>query len=57
MFCGLRHQVSKDQEVYEEITLLDLKIRYGGTPEGRRYIADIETSQKGKRHPDPKAAF
>lgn len=42
-----RQQISKDQEVYEEICLVDLQVRYGSTPEGRKYIEDIVSSQKG----------
>lgn len=31
----LRTQHAKDQDIYTEITLLDLKMRYGSTDEGR----------------------
>ena len=47
--------MSKDSEVFEELALVDIKQRYGGTPEGQAYINDIIKSQKGQRHPDAKA--
>ena len=49
--------MSKEQEVYEELCLIDIKQRYSGSPAGLQYIQDIINSQKGRRHPDPKACF
>lgn len=37
----LRSQVAKDHEVFEEITLLDLRLRYGETEAGRRLFLEL----------------
>lgn len=46
-----RCKTTKDKEVFTEITLLDLKLRYEGTEAGKQYVKDIVDSQKGTPNP------
>ena len=41
--------------MYDEVCLVDLVAKYGNSEMGLQYIKDIQASQKGKPHPDPKA--